>query len=567
MVSDPNLSVRVSPWARSFVDERDPTNPRFAIFHLLSGSHIHVSRRVRRIAEFLYGRELDGLARPNPTDLSLEQLKRGLTEADRLAIDVLAANRILVAEKDKDERLEAFYSWRPVRCPWVLRFHDRERRAHWLSSGNRGQYAVVELSRAEERFLLSCDGARSLGELATGRLRDPENLRQLLEKLAHPSNQLVRLRREGDAAPLKRLPARQWVGLAPEDAARKQLLTRSGVIDHRRYHQTRIRDAQKQFDRIEITVSHAFRFPSEALGGLSYGAAFFDAVSARFPIRGETKILEVGGGIGVFSREFLSRARRSNLAPRYAILDLSPELQRSQRAINVEAGNRVRFLLGDAEKTRLREPVDLILSNEVIADLRTVRLESAGDPACGKPAVRRAWTLIRELGIDLADAPPQFYFNLGAVEFLRSAYANLSPRGLAVLTEYGSVSAYPKAASHLDHDEYSIHFGHLIKAAQAIGFESVECMDLSSFLPFNQQTEMLNGTVEPLNAILRMLAQAPLPQAAYSKRELKTQLSRLGVRLPKLSFSPFYKARFWGPYPGRFRVLLLRKRKLVNATE
>ena len=58
----------------------------------------------------------------------------------------------------------------------------------------------------------------------------------------------------------------------------------------------------------------------------------------------------------------------------YAILDLAPVLQASQRGLNEASGSPIRFLQADASKPLplKDDSVSLLVSNEVIADLLTI---------------------------------------------------------------------------------------------------------------------------------------------------------------------------------------------------
>ena len=60
---------------------------------------------------------------------------------------------------------------------------------------------------------------------------------------------------------------------------------------NKEYYEKSISDPAKQFDLIETTISHLFRFPHPALQGLSYGAAFCKQVLERKLLTNEHKII------------------------------------------------------------------------------------------------------------------------------------------------------------------------------------------------------------------------------------------------------------------------------------
>src|SRR5207248_1453959 len=131
-----------------------------------------------------------------------------------------------------------------------------------------------------------------------------------------------------------------WKRLAGEPLIRderraRQMLRELVSVEHRRaeglpndaYHAGRIADAARQFDDVETTVSHAYAAPHPALGGRSYGEAFFDVCLERGLISERPRVLEIGGGTGRFARAFLDRfaARRPDAyrSSSYALFDLS----------------------------------------------------------------------------------------------------------------------------------------------------------------------------------------------------------------------------------------------------
>ena len=142
------------------------------------------------------------------------------------------------------------------------------------------------------------------------------------------------------------------------------------IID---FHLHGIEDASWEFDQIEPTVNHCFRFPHEALGGLDYGSRFCLSTLTPevVPLMNSSpalEVLEVGGGTGSFARSFINQAASLSRI-NYHILDLSPALMENQRKILSGLLPESRHFQQDATEFDLPgHTFDLIVSNEVIAD-------------------------------------------------------------------------------------------------------------------------------------------------------------------------------------------------------
>jgi hypothetical protein len=99
--------------------------------------------------------------------------------------------------------------------------------------------------------------------------------------------------------------------------------SRETIID---FHLDGIEDASWEFDQIEPTINHGFRFPHEALGGFDYGSRFCLSTLKPevVPLMNNSptlEVLEVGGGTGSFARAFITQAA-SLIDVHYHILDV-----------------------------------------------------------------------------------------------------------------------------------------------------------------------------------------------------------------------------------------------------
>jgi len=317
---------------------------------------------------------------------------------------------------------------------------------------------------------------------------------------------------------------------------------------------------------VETTLSHLFRHGHPALGGDSYADRLVDALAEQGHIGEHTqRIFEVGGGLGHLAAGVLARLRDRHptvfAAVSYTILDLSPALQAAQRARLEAAGlsDRVRWRHCNVED----EPppageVDLLLCNEVVGDLTTVKL-TRDVVAEGIP--EPAGTLVGRLELGFDDAPEEFFLNVGALRFVEWVGAALAPGGSAWISEYGELFKYPVPSLQLDHIEFSIHFGLLQQAAGKVGLEPqvVTVMDL---IGLDLDAQMLESTRTWFKSLQALCARfgADLDKRAWSLDEL-TQWLPDGLALEDLGDLRFRPAneRCMGLAPHEFKALLARR--------
>jgi phospholipid N-methyltransferase len=266
-------------------------------------------------------------------------------------------------------------------------------------------------------------------------------------------------------------------------------------------------------------------------------------------------MLEVGGGTGSFARAFIKQAASLNgIGVNYHILDLSPALMKNQRKILAELMPESNHFHQDATEFDIpSHKFDLIVSNEVIADFPV----ASGNEGEGV-------YYIDKYDLPVSDAPESFVVNAGAFRFLERAWKHLTPGGTLIVTEYGSVQRYPAASFNLNHDEYTIHFGHLAACAAKVGFEC-RLLTLKEFLDFDDDVLVLNGREEHLlclNHVLKIYGET-LPYAVISKSEFERRCAGVVEQtgLIGYSFSPLNKGFQFGPNIKDFFVLIMHKPK------
>ena len=415
---------------------------------------------------------------------------------------------------------------------------------------------IVEekLSPLAAEILLIADGTRTLRQVFENKLEDPE-FKVALDFLTSQERQLIKLtpRPEELDNPFSTL------NIVPRNLYHSDKTTET-ITD---FHLHEIEDASWEFDLIEPTVNHGFRFPHEALGGLDYGSRFClstltPEVVPLLSNSSRLKVLEVGGGTGSFASAFIKQAT-SKTDVEYHILDLSPALMENQRKILSELLPESRHFHQDATEFDLEgHSFDLIISNEVIADFPVA---SVHRDQSGKWQGEGA-SDIEKYDLSDKDAPDSFLVNAGVFRFIERAWIHLNPGGTLIVSEYGSEDRYPVRPFNLNHDEYSIHFGHLASCAAKVGFQC-RLLTLKEFLAFDDDVMVLNGREEHLLCLNHVFKNygATLPYAVIPKSDFEKRCGGIVEQtgLIGYSFSPLNKGYHFGPNIRDFFVLIMNK--------
>jgi len=335
-----------------------------------------------------------------------------------------------------------------------------------------------------------------------------------------------------------------------------------GRHDLASYHRTEINNPARQFEEVEMTVSHLYREPHPALQEKSYGARFARVLMEDGSVGKGFRILELGCGTGIFGRDFLREVK--NAAPgvykslSYTFFDISRVLAKSQEEKNKEHVEIVSFQTGDAcTHTFPENAYDLIITNEMIADLPVVKLTKKGRPRNGPATDGR--DMGKRLGLDFSDAPPQFLLNLGALRLLTAISQTLRPGGKAYIVEYGSPFGYPEARHVTNHIEYSIHFGHMLTAAENLGLE-VKLRGLHEFLGFLGDVEVLDDLTHSavFGHLLPFLGIMGESSRVYTRDMLLKALPEVARKVKNLAFVPL-NSLGGITYPNGFYALRLAK--------
>jgi len=522
---------------------------------------------------------------PHTLAEAVEEFGRLLPEEMiRELVPTLQTHRCLVAV-DEDE-LAALDDYVPVKARWRVAYTDPQGRTTLvLSRTSQQRPRFLELDALESSLWGLLDGQQTrheLGERLATQLDRPAaevhpRVATALAAWTHHEAQVVKLHE----VPLSFYKGRMHA-LPPYLTSTMPFPVYTGetigpqragtTVDLRDYHRREIVDATVQFDEVETTLNHLFRLPHPALAGRTYpGALAAQLVQRGLLHPGGMRIVEVGGGTGTFARGFLEAVQREHpeLLPglSYTIVELSPALAESQRAQLAQGGFAELATVTAGEAEQLSWPaqsVDLLIANEMIGDLRAARVvleELEADPGPAQRSSPEALATIRQYGIPVQDAPPEFHFNLGAVRFLERIADVLAPGGGAVLTEFGERHGYPRESEHLDHAEFSIHFGHLLHVAAGLGLQP-EFEFLMDFLELDRSLRTLATTRPHLRNLQALFARhgRQLLKVAITADELR-QLAAGALDYERIEALQFEKIedRVCGLVPHHFKVLLCRK--------
>lgn len=290
-------------------------------------------------------------------------------------------------------------------------------------------------------------------------------------------------------------------------------------------------DGLWNFDWIETTVAHSFREPNAMLGGQPFGAAFLSAVSSHKDVSGDAEILEVGGGSGQLAKALITHLPDEQKI-NYTLQDLSPKLLARQKQ-TLKGLGAISFHCANAEESLPKQDAyDLIISNEVIADL------------------------------SMADAGPGQKTPEGCMAFIRNVVQALKPGGKAFITEFGNLASGNDCVHHLNHTEHSIHFGALIDFAESLNARA-HAIPMAEFLGADSTTPLLCGQQEKYLTLRTMLRDVghDLDFRAYDQSEFDDMLGKTIRRTGcgRLDFAPASDGLHFGPDLRQFLVLIIEK--------
>ncbi|HKO62064.1 MAG TPA: SAM-dependent methyltransferase [Pyrinomonadaceae bacterium] len=556
----------LSPYVHPIESHLDPENIRYAVFHQLTGRVFEPPAVVLNLLS---------TARAGARMRFEREQLLNMREVGMIVLDLIDHQFLVIEGTDPFESFLDYYPVRPIQNPAITYQSDdgdliavRMSMLQRICSPTRGDLEeVIEetLPSLPAGILISSDGSNTLRQLLERFDVPIDEGKGVVEFLSDPERQLIKLTQhavdlDNPIQPFNTVPrslhhSAKWEPSASNDV--------SSISE---FHQQGIQDANWEFDVIEPTVNHSLRFPSEILGGRSYGAQF-SAKTLTADVLGERatgvlNVLEVGGGTGTFACSFLKQAREhSEWTLNYHLLELSPALAANQKKLLTADGLEVEHFIQDAVSFSIPDrKFDLIIANEVIADFPVSAVQRRDEPDDGWAGDGAIY--LEKYGLPIHDAPASFKINSGVFEFIERAWEHLQPGGTAILTEYGFVDGFPVQILHLNHEEFSIHFGHVKACAERVGF-SCRLLSLIEFLQIDEQIPVVAGTDQHiicLNHVLKRFNQS-LPFAAITKSdfEAKFQTAFEATNASGVRFISLQHGYHYGPPLNEFMVLIMDK--------
>jgi len=488
-------------------------------------------------------------------------------------LGVFAQQKVLVDPAAQE--LDGLVHMVPIKGPWILAWHRDDGAVRCVTSRGFGhepwaQPQFLDLDPWQADLWKAIDGERTVEQLAMALCEqydgDPAmDLGRAVVSVAqwtHSSRQLTRTL-PAPKSKMSRLPpyATSTVPYAPFDEAATH--DDGPLRDLAAYHQTGIADAEAQFEENETTLSHLLSDPHPALDGRTYAQTLADvALDRAWAGAGRAHIVEVGGGTGRFAEQLVTALRQTVPDLAYTVIDASPALHSAQVARLAALGNGVHARLGDAGALGLpAQSVDWLVSNEVIADLRIgmVTRPSLDAGTADADTDPEALALVQHYGLNCAAAPEPVPIQVGATRLIEQVAVALKPGGFALLTEFGAKDQFPIESTHLDHAEWSVHFGHLMRVAEKLGL-TAELVPVPALLGLREDVWVLasNRTqFRNLRFLLRSLG-SDLPKRAMTPEQFAVFCAdKLRAdKLEGLQFRPIGE-RVMGIVPGEFKGLVL----------
>jgi len=217
----------------------------------------------------------------------------------------------------------------------------------------------------------------------------------------------------------------------------------------------------------------------------SYGHLLHDYLGRFIPLESLHNMIEIGGGYGYLTRDFLAR----NAALQAVLLDISPYLLQKQR--DILSGPNVRFIEADVLHVPVcdLESFDLAILNENLGDFptlvripREIILSMQPDP---DPHLAEVQALFQHYAIDLPEGE-RFNINIGALKVLEKLCLADIPH--IFMSEHSCEAVAPEDWQRFmsihptgnpericlrGHDEYTIRFSDLEKMARTFDYHVI----------------------------------------------------------------------------------------------
>ena len=410
----------------------------------------------------------------------------------------------------------------PTRSGRVLLFPDSEALWHpqirHMDATSSCGFSSFRLSQEDIRIWRTCNGSRTVREVANRTQFSIKRVLQFLASLTQLEIQAIQLRSEPIRSSDTTLS--QFVG------PRGQI----GSIKPPRY------------------LVHTFDKPHPGMGMESYGARLYRALHERGLLPQDGTTLEMSPPTTNIVRDWLRQSQDLG-RPQGEFIRLESDGSDGKNTpipgVRIIEGSTTSIPLPPAS-------ISLVLCTEIMSQLSAVPFDATttANPTLSQglaPAVAHAID-----NYDLTHLPGRAWYHLGAWQLVEQIVRILQKGGQAVLIDQGSVHTSTEPDADIESISATIHFGHLIEVAQALGMEA-RTFELTDFLDVQLQTQWLSQ--HSYEALAAKLADegGELPAEAWTPNTLKLPWPVEGIRWVNLA------DKGPGPLLTRMTVLLLRK--------
>lgn len=328
---------------------------------------------------------------------------------------------------------------------------------------------------------------------------------------------------------------------------------RANAVNRTEDYYKNMRDVHEGIDG-ELTVSHVLRHENSFT---ERGKPFGRILAEKIRLPENPDILEVGPGLGDVAREICGSLPDYT----YTFIDISPDFIKNLQR-DFPAG-RHSFIVGDFLKEKITGKFDLIICNEVLADLPTIANMSLGGHGVqeeNRETYYDAVSLVKFYGIKV---PKGYNFNYGAVKFLEKAKSLLKDNGKIFVSEHAS--SPPKHLRVYGHSEYTIDFQVLDKVAKRLKF-SVNKGTLTGLMGIKKKRAILFYTQPELKMLYTFFKRQGvyLDQKPYTPEEILKLLSDQNVSFYRPKEYLKFLRKHEEPLKkitDQFRYMILRKKQ------
>ncbi|UCC91992.1 MAG: methyltransferase [Candidatus Aenigmatarchaeota archaeon] len=283
-----------------------------------------------------------------------------------------------------------------------------------------------------------------------------------------------------------------------------------------------VRDVREGIEN-ELTISHILKSENPFTESrLPYG----EILAGKLNIPDNPRILEVGPGLGDLAEGLCKSLEGFH----YTFIDVSPEFINFLKS--KFRGSEFSFINGDFLSEKIKEKFDLIICNEVLADLPTIVNMTFESPHVSEEDKNEYYEAVSLAKFYRLKRSEITNFNYGAVKFLEKAANMLKEGGKVFICEHSSKP--PRRIRVYDHSEYTIDFDVLERVAGRLGFR-IKRGSLTRLLGINKKKAVVFYTQPELKALYNFFKRQGvfLDQKAYEIGEVIELLEKNGVRIPR----------------------------------